>query len=63
MRFPFSVHMRSDAFRDRKEKTSSGLRLAAELVDLDQRKGKAYKRRDDLHKRAEQNRAFAHFLR
>lgn len=51
-----------DAFRDRKEH-GSALRLANELLDLDRKTGNAWKMREDLHRRAEQNRAFAHFVR
>lgn len=51
-----------DAFRERKEQGSS-LRLASELIDLEQRTGRAWKMREDLHRRAEQNRAFAHFAK
>ena len=51
-----------DAFRERKE-NGSPARLARELVDLDNETGRAYRRRDELHRRAEANRAFAHFLR
>jgi small subunit ribosomal protein S7 len=54
--------MRSDAFRSRKEH-GSGLKLARELADLESKTGKAYKRREELHKQAEANRAYSHFLR
>lgn len=59
MRYLFTC---SDAFRDRKEH-GSGLRLARELVDLEAKTGKAYRKREELHRQAEANRAFAHFLR
>lgn len=52
----------SDSFRERKEH-GSALKLANELIDLDKRTGGTYRRRDELHKKAEQNRGFAHFLR
>lgn len=52
MCFLFSVHMRSDAFRDRKKNTSSGFRLATELIYWYLCKGKSYKRRDFLCKHA-----------
>lgn len=52
----------SDAFRERKER-GAGLRLANELVDLERGAGGAWRRREELHRRAEQNRAFAHFAR
>lgn len=51
----------SDAFRERNER-GAGLRLASELVDLEKKTGRAWKRREELHRRAEQNRAFAHFI-
>lgn len=51
-----------DAFRSRSE-NGSGLRLARELADLEAKTGKAYKKREELHKQAEANRAYSHFLR
>lgn len=51
-----------DAFRGRKEATAS-LKLANELVELGNYSGGAYRKREELHKRAEQNRNFAHFLK
>ncbi len=38
-------------------------RLAAEMVDAINQTGGAYKKKDDTHKMAEANRAFAHFAR
>jgi small subunit ribosomal protein S7 len=46
--------------RDRGEKTMRE-RLAAELVDAAQLRGNAVKKRDDTHKMAEANKAFAHY--
>jgi len=46
--------------RDRGEKTMRE-RLAAELVDASQLRGNAVKKRDDVHKMAEANKAFAHY--
>jgi small subunit ribosomal protein S7 len=46
--------------RGRGEKTMRE-RLAAELVDAAQLRGNAVKKRDDTHKMAEANRAFAHY--
>ncbi|HLI25371.1 MAG TPA: 30S ribosomal protein S7 [Acidimicrobiales bacterium] len=46
--------------RQRREKTMSG-RLAAELLDASNGVGAAVKRREDLQKMAESNRAFAHY--
>lgn len=38
-------------------------RLAAEMVDATNQVGAAYKKKEDTHKMAEANRAFAHFAR
>ncbi|MGA9597358.1 MAG: 30S ribosomal protein S7 [Acidimicrobiia bacterium] len=46
--------------RKRKENTMS-LRLANEILDASNRTGSAVKRREDIHKMAESNRAFAHY--
>src|SRR5271165_96698 len=46
--------------RQRREKTVSE-RLAAELLDASNGVGAAIKRKDDLQKMAESNRAFAHY--
>jgi small subunit ribosomal protein S7 len=46
--------------RDRGEKTMPE-RLAAELVDASQLRGNAVKKKDDTHKMAEANKAFAHY--
>ncbi len=49
-----------DASRKRKNKTMSD-KLFAELMDASQNKGSAIKKREDTHKMAESNKAFAHF--
>jgi len=49
-----------DISRKRGEKTMMG-RVAAELIDAAQNRGNAVKKREDTHKMAEANRAFAHF--
>ena len=46
--------------RERGEKTMRE-RLAAELVDAAQLRGNAVKKKDDTHKMADANRAFAHY--
>jgi len=46
--------------RKRKENTMA-LRLANEILDASNRTGSAVKRREDVHKMAESNRAFAHY--
>ena len=49
-----------DATRKRKNKTMAE-KLYYELVDASQNKGAAIKKREDTHKMAESNKAFAHF--
>ena len=49
-----------DATRKRKNKTMAE-KLYAELIDASQNKGSAIKKREDTHKMAEANKAFAHF--
>ena len=46
--------------RERGEKTMRE-RLAAELIDASQGRGNAVKKKDDTHKMAEANKAFAHY--
>ena len=46
--------------RQRRERTMAE-RLAAELMDASNGVGASVKRRDDLHKMAESNKAFAHY--
>ena len=49
-----------DASRKRKNKTMAE-KLYAEILDASQNKGSAIKKREDVHKMAEANKAFAHF--
>ena len=49
-----------EASRKRKNKTMSD-KLFYELMDASQGKGSAIKKREDVHKMAESNKAFAHF--
>ena len=49
-----------DASRKRKNKTMAE-KLFYELMDASQNKGSAVKKREDTHKMAESNKAFAHF--
>jgi small subunit ribosomal protein S7 len=49
-----------DAARKRGEK-SMGLRLAAELVEAAEGRGAAMKKREEVHRMAEANKAFSHF--
>jgi small subunit ribosomal protein S7 len=46
--------------RDRNEKTMMD-RLANEIVDAAQNRGNAVKKREDVHKMADANKAFAHY--
>ena len=46
--------------RARREKTMSQ-RLANELLDAQQQQGSAYKRKDDVYRMAQANKAFAHY--
>ena len=49
-----------DATRKRKNKTMAD-KLYSEIMDASQNKGSAIKKREDTHKMAEANKAFAHF--
>ncbi|NTS78852.1 30S ribosomal protein S7 [Catenovulum sp. SM1970] len=49
-----------DAARKRGEK-SMALRLAGEMLDAAENKGSAVKKREDVHRMAEANKAFAHY--
>ena len=49
-----------EATRKRKNKTMSD-KLFNELMDASQNKGSAIKKREDTHKMAESNKAFAHY--
>ena len=51
-----------DAARKRGEQTMVG-RLSGELLDAMNGRGQAVKKREDTHRMAEANRAFAHFAR
>jgi small subunit ribosomal protein S7 len=46
--------------RQRREKTMSQ-RLANELLDAQSQQGSAYKRKDDIYRMAQANKAFAHY--
>ena len=48
------------AARARSEKTMAG-RLSGELMDASQNRGNAVKKREDTHRMAEANKAFAHY--
>ena len=49
-----------DAAKRRGEKTMMG-KLANELMDAADKRGSAYKKREDTHRMAEANKAFAHY--
>ena len=49
-----------DSSRKRSEKSMTH-RLAQELIDANENKGASIKKREDTHKMAEANRAFAHY--
>ena len=49
-----------DYARNRSEKTMTD-RLTGELLDAVNGRGSAFKKKEDTHKMAEANRAFAHF--
>lgn len=55
-----SIRWVIEAARKRSEKTMTE-RLAGEFLDALQKRGSAIKKREDTHKMAEANRAFAHF--
>jgi small subunit ribosomal protein S7 len=50
----------TEAARARGEK-SMGARLAAELMEAAEKRGSAMKKRDDVHRMAEANKAFSHY--
>lgn len=49
-----------DAARARSEKSMS-MRLAGELLDASQSRGNAVRKREDVHRMAEANKAFSHY--
>ena len=49
-----------DAARNRSEK-GMGARLASEILDASENRGTAVKKREDTHRMAEANKAFAHY--
>ena len=59
-RTALSMRWLVDSARKRGEKTMA-LRLAGELVDAADSKGGAIKKREDVHRMAEANKAFAHY--
>jgi small subunit ribosomal protein S7 len=59
-RVALAMRWLTDYSRERGEKTMVE-RLAAELMDASQGRGAAVKKRDDVHRMAEANKAFAHY--
>ena len=55
-----SIRWLVDAARKRNERTMAE-RVANELLDASQEKGAAFKKREDTHRMAEANKAFAHY--
>ena len=59
-RIALSMRWLVDYARNRGEK-SMRMRLAGEIIDASQGKGNAVKKREDVHRMAEANKAFSHF--
>lgn len=59
-RLALSMRWIRDAARKRGEK-SMKMRLAGELLDASENKGGAMKKREEVHRMAEANKAFSHF--
>lgn len=59
-RLALAMRWLREAAKKRSEKTM-GLRLAGELLDAAENRGAAVKKRDEVHRMAEANKAFAHF--
>lgn len=61
-RLSLAYHWLIDAAKSKKGK-SMAEKLADEFMDAYNKQGSAIKKRDDVHRMAESNRAFAHFAR
>ncbi len=59
-RIALSLRWLRNYARDRKDK-STALKLAAELIAASKGEGSSVKKKDDVHRMAEANKAFAHF--
>ncbi|TAJ16097.1 MAG: 30S ribosomal protein S7, partial [Dehalococcoidia bacterium] len=59
-RVALSMRWLREAARKRSEK-SMGQRLAAELLEASEGRGAAMKKREEVHRMAEANKAFSHF--
>jgi small subunit ribosomal protein S7 len=60
-RFALATRWIIEAARKRGGKTMED-NLAAELLDAQSRRGSAFKKREDTHKMADANKAFAHYM-
>ena len=59
-RMALAMRWLSSSARSRGEK-SMGLRLAGEILDAVESRGNAVKKREDVHRMAEANKAFSHY--
>lgn len=59
-RIALSLRWLRNYSRDRKDK-STALKLAAEIIAASKGEGSSVKKKDDVHRMAEANKAFAHF--
>lgn len=59
-RMGLSMRWLIDASRKRSERTMAS-RLAGEVLDATESRGSAFKKREDVHRMAEANKAFSHF--
>lgn len=59
-RMALAMRWLREAARKRSEKTM-GLRLAAEMLEAAENRGGAVKKRDEVHRMAEANKAFSHY--
>ena len=59
-RIALAMRWLKESSRKRSEK-SMGLRLAAELLEASENRGAAVRKREDTHRMADANRAFAHY--
>ena len=60
--YPLAIRWLVETSRGKKGKPMSK-RLAGELMDAAKEEGAAFKKKEDVHKMAEANRAFAHYAR
>ena len=58
---PNLINMTLVMFARKRGERTMAERLAAEIMDASNNMGNAVKRREDMHKQAEANKAFAHY--